>query len=188
MKSFLVCSTLLAAVAANTCDDCTAVVTVLANGLVSDESIAQQQATLVGGLCPTSENPAECEAGLPHLWKAIALALWPGYYDPPAEWMCGPTCAAPEEVDMTCDACTSGIKASISQLLSPAAMDAIITEFINSDLCESLGNDPRCPDIVDAVLRNGLPLLAADAKPDDFTQACNAAKPGTCPARKMTVF
>ena len=41
-------------------------------------------------------------------------------------------------------------------------MDAIITEFLNSDLCESLGNDPRCPDVIDAVLRNGLPLLAAD--------------------------
>ena len=41
-------------------------------------------------------------------------------------------------------------------------MDAIVTEFLNSDLCESLGNDPRCPDIIDAVLRNGLPLLAAD--------------------------
>ena len=49
-------------------------------------------------------------------------------------------------------------------------MDAIVTEFINSDLCESLGNDPRCPDVIDAVLRNGLPLLAADAKLDDFTQ------------------
>ena len=49
-------------------------------------------------------------------------------------------------------------------------MDAIITEFLNSDLCESLGNDPRCPDVIDAVLRNGLPLLAADAKPDDFKQ------------------
>lgn len=24
--------------------------------------------------------------------------------------MCGPMCAAPEEVDMTCDACTMGIK------------------------------------------------------------------------------
>ena len=47
MKSFLVCSTLLAVVAANTCDDCTAVVTVLANGLVSDESIANQQVGLV---------------------------------------------------------------------------------------------------------------------------------------------
>ena len=49
-------------------------------------------------------------------------------------------------------------------------MDAIVSEFINSDLCESLGNDPRCPDVIDAVLRNGLPLLAADAKPDDFKQ------------------
>ena len=46
MKLFLLCSTLLAAVAANTCDDCTAVVTVLANGLVSDESIANQQVHL----------------------------------------------------------------------------------------------------------------------------------------------
>ena len=41
-------------------------------------------------------------------------------------------------------------------------MDAIVNDFINSDLCESLGNDPRCPDVIDAVLRNGLPLLAAD--------------------------
>ena len=85
-------------------------------------------------------------------------------------------------------------------------MDAIITEFLNSDLCESLGNDPRCPDIIDAVLRNGLPLLAADEYANgDFgkvsidkkkkqdalhnsPQACNAAKPGTCPARRMTIF
>jgi len=49
-------------------------------------------------------------------------------------------------------------------------MDAIVSDFINSDLCESLGNDPRCPDVIDAVLRNGLPLHAADAKPDDFKQ------------------
>ena len=86
-------------------------------------------------------------------------------------------------------------------------MDAIITEFSNSDLCESLGNDPRCPDVIDAVLRNGLPLLAADEYANgDFEkvlidkksssthdlhnspQACNAAKPGTCPARRMTIF
>ena len=43
MKALLVCSTLIVAIAANTCDDCTAIVTVLANGLVSDESIANQQ-------------------------------------------------------------------------------------------------------------------------------------------------
>ena len=37
---------------------------------------------MVGGLCPTSENPAECQAGLPDLWEAIAMLLVPGYYDP----------------------------------------------------------------------------------------------------------
>ena len=36
------------------------------------------------------------------------------------------------------------------------------------------GGDERCPQILDAVLRNGLPLLAADAKPDDFTQVSRA--------------
>ena len=34
-----------------------------------------------------------------------------------AEWMCGPTCAAPEDVSMTCDQCVNGIKASIDQLV-----------------------------------------------------------------------
>jgi len=189
MKAFIFSSALLAMAVANSCDDCTAVVNVLAMGLVSDASIANQQAILVGGLCPTSENPAECEAGLPDFWKAIALALWPGYYDPPAEWMCGPICAAPEDTDMTCDDCTSGIQATIDQLLSAEIMDGVVDAFVNGDFCETNGGgDERCPQIVDAVLRNGLPLLAADAKPDDFKQACDAAKPGTCTVRKMTIF
>merc|ERR1712212_1474093 len=177
MKTFIFSSALLAIAAANTCDDCTAVVNTLGIGLVSDESIADQQAILVGGLCPTSENPAECEAGLPDLWKAIALALWPGYYDPAAEWMCGPTCAAPEDVDMTCDGCVAGIQASIDQLLSAEAMDLVVDGFVNSDFCDQVGGGERCPDILDAA-----------SNPDDFKAACNAAKPGTCAARKMTIF
>merc|ERR1719239_19505 len=148
MKAFIFSSALLALAAANSCDDCTAVVNVL----------------------------------------AMALALWPVYYDPPIEWMCGPLCAAPEDTDMTCDDCTSGIQASIDQLLSAEAMDLVVDTFVNSAFCGALGGDERCPQIVEAVLRNGLPLLAADAKPDDFTQACNAAKPGTCTARKITLF
>ena len=43
MKAFIFSSALLAIAVANTCDDCTAVVNVLAMGLVSDESIAEQQ-------------------------------------------------------------------------------------------------------------------------------------------------
>ena len=36
---------------------------------------------LVAGLCPGAEDPAECEAGLPDFWRAIAALLWPGYWD-----------------------------------------------------------------------------------------------------------
>ena len=43
MKAFVFSSALLAIVAANNCDDCTAVVNILAMGLVSDGEIAKQQ-------------------------------------------------------------------------------------------------------------------------------------------------
>ena len=46
MKAFIFSSALLALAAANTCDDCTAVVSSLAMRLVSDESIAGQQVVL----------------------------------------------------------------------------------------------------------------------------------------------
>ena len=29
--------------------------------------------------------------------------------------MCGPTCAAPEDVDMTCDGCVAGIQVTLVQ-------------------------------------------------------------------------
>ena len=66
MKAFLVCSTLIVAIAANTCDDCTAIVTVLANGLVSDESIANQQ---VGAHSPCLK---QCFINRPSLLRVFA--------------------------------------------------------------------------------------------------------------------
>ena len=56
-------------------------------------------------------------------------------------------------------------------------MDGVVDAFVNSSFCDDLGDaggGERCPQIVDTVLRNGLPLLAADAKPDDFTQVSRA--------------
>merc|ERR1712110_1165821 len=83
--------------AADTCSDCTAVVSTIAARLSSEESIAQQGAMLVGGLCPSQEDPALCEASLPEFWSMVAAVLWPGYWDPTAEWMCAVACAAPED-------------------------------------------------------------------------------------------
>merc|ERR1712203_480846 len=104
MKAFIF-SALLALVAADTCTDCTAVISVVAERISSEESIAAQQGILVGSLCPATEDVAECEANLPGFWAAIAAILWPGYWDPNAQWMCAPTCEAPEDIAMTCVAC-----------------------------------------------------------------------------------
>merc|ERR1712172_183051 len=102
---------------ADSCSDCTAVVSTIAARLSSEESIAAQQGILVGGLCPTAEDVAGCEASLPGFWAAIAELLRPGYWDPTADWMCAPSCAAPEDTVMTCDDCTMGIQMAIDQLL-----------------------------------------------------------------------
>merc|ERR1712055_480163 len=126
MRAFIFSSVLLALAAADTCSDCTVVVSTIAARLTSEESIASQQAILVGGLCPTAEDVAGCEANLPGFWAQIAAILWPGYWDPSAEWMCAPLCAAPEDTVMTCDDCMMGIQAAVDQLLSEAAMDAIV--------------------------------------------------------------
>ena len=48
--------------------------------------LSQFQAILVGGLCPGTDDPAECEANLPGFWAQIAALLWPGYWDPNVSW------------------------------------------------------------------------------------------------------
>merc|ERR1719460_1466333 len=184
MKAFIF-SAVLALAAADTCTDCTAVVNFIAARLTTEESIAAQSAVLVGGLCPTTEDPAECEANLPGFWAGIAAILWPGYYDPNAEWQCGPICEAPEDTVMTCDDCKMGLQADIDQLLATETLDAIV-EILSGDFCASTGDD-RCPEFVDVVIRQGLPMLAAAGADGDFSEACNAAVEGTCPS-KLRLF
>merc|ERR1711962_1979551 len=126
---------------------------------MTEESIAYQQGILVSGLCPEAENVAECEEALPGFWAQIADLLWPGYWDPSAEWMCGPICAAPQDTTMTCDDCKMGIQAAIDQLLEPDVLDAIVGE-ITPAICEGNPTE-QCPAAVDGVIRQGLPMLAA---------------------------
>merc|ERR1711971_1354415 len=185
MKAFILSSALLAVAMADSCTDCTAVVSTIAARLSSEESIAAQQGILVGGLCPTAEDVAGCEANLPGFWAAIAELLWPGDWDPTADWMCAPSCAAPEDTVMTCDDCTMGIQMAIDQLLAAEPLDAIVG-FLSGDFCTSMGDD-RCPEFVDVVIRQGLPMLAAAGADGDLSQASNAAVEGTCPA-KFSLF
>merc|ERR1712039_1044166 len=164
MKVLILTSAMLALAASDSCTDCTAVVSHIAGRLSTPESLAAQGEILVGELCPGAPDPEACVSGLPGLWNQIAAILWPGYWDPTAEWMCAEICAAPEDTTMTCDDCKMGIQAAIDQLLSEAAMDAIV-EAIAPIICQ------------------GLPALVAAGSDGDFGQACNGAVEGTCPAR-----
>ena len=64
------------------------------------------------------------------------------------------------------------MNSGLDQLLSAEAMDAVVDVFVNSDFCDAINGDERCPEIVEAVLRNGLPLLAAAA--DNMEQVSRA--------------
>merc|ERR1711944_238822 len=181
MKVLILTSAMLALAASDSCSDCTAVVSHIAGRLSTPESLAAQGEILVGELCPGAPDPEACVSGLPGLWNQIAAILWPGYWDPTADWMCADMCAAPEDTVMTCDNCKMGIQRAIDQLLDEGTLDTIVDILANGDFCASMADD-RCPAIVDVVIRQGLPMLAsADA---DFSEVCNAAVAGTCPARR----
>merc|ERR1712130_143958 len=104
-------------------------------------------------------DPALCEANLPGFWANIAAILWPGYWAPSADWMCAPICEAPEDTVMTCGDCKMGIQVGIGQMLAPETLDTIV-EFLSGDFCASTGED-RCPEFVDVVIRQGLPMIYA---------------------------
>merc|ERR1712107_833447 len=150
----------------------------------SVEDINYQQDVLVAALCPRSEDPAECEASPPDFWRAIALRLWPGYYDPEAEWMCAPPFQDPQDHILTCEECVQGLKASIDQLADPRSIDVIVERFLKSDCCFTIP-DERCPQFLEAVLREGIPVLAETSNPEEYPPFCEAVLPGTCPARNM---
>jgi hypothetical protein len=87
-----------AAPAKPTCEDCHSLVSAISAFSTSQEGIARQVDVLLSKVCPKSSNPEECLEGLPAFWTEIAQGLWPEYYNPEAEWMCGQkdVCGGPD--------------------------------------------------------------------------------------------
>merc|ERR1711879_466241 len=209
MKVLIITSAMLALAASDSCSDCTAVTSYIASGLTTPESLTAQGEILVGELCPGSPDPDGCVSTLPGLWTQIAAVLWPGYFDPTAEWMCAGICAAPQDTTMTCNDCKMGIQIAFEQLLSEAVMDAIVEGFTPA-ICQDTPTD-ECFDAVDGIIRYGVPIIVTvlaeygepveqvllltigdvSRGPDSGWKmaleslTCNNAVPGTCPARKL---
>ena len=71
------------------CESCTAVVNSLAKHMTSADSIAAQTEILLSEICPTAPDSDQCTEELPGFWTRVALVLWPKYYDPQEDFMCG---------------------------------------------------------------------------------------------------
>ena len=121
-------------------------------------------------------------------------------------------------------------QASINQLVEPRTIDTIVERFIvniiciitimitiiiairflASDFCSTIP-DERCPEFLEAVLRQGLPALVGSSNPDEYPQVfsrkknsseilfrdlyqiiffqfCNFVLPGTCPGKQSLLF
>jgi hypothetical protein len=100
MKFLLALSALLAFASAadpEGCEDCKAVVMTLSAYLTSQESVNNQVDLLLAEVCPQAQSPDDCVEKLPAFWGRVAMVMWPGYYNPEAEWMCATEeiCGAP---------------------------------------------------------------------------------------------
>merc|ERR1712002_1103654 len=151
-------SVLLLASAEPTCDDCYAVVKSAAAYLTSEESVSKQVDILVAGVCPQVDDADTCVARLPEFWGQIASVLWPGYYDPTADWMCQGCKTAVR--DVTCDECVGGL-----------AGDGFCGQ----------GEDPAaCSEAIKVLIPLALPMLVASWDETVAAAVCNDAIPGTC--------
>ena len=73
---------------------------------------------------------------------------------------------------MTCDECIAGVMKSQEQLLNPKTIDYLVDQLANGDFCASI-DDERCPEVVDTVIRMGLPLLAAQGDTSELPEVGN---------------
>ena len=101
--------------------------------LTSHEILEYQVGVILFQVCPQVEDPYDCVAQLPAFWSRIALVLWPGYYSPEAEWMCGSGAGSAKSV--TCDECLDGIQASIDQLFSGDFVSGIVAALSGDGFC-----------------------------------------------------
>ena len=80
---------------------------------------------------------------------------------------------------MSCEQCQQGITASIDHLLEDDTIDYLVEWLQGDGLCAA-SEDDRCPGAVDAVIRQGLPLMAEYVHHSELNKLCNLAVEGTC--------
>merc|ERR1712212_164760 len=147
--------------------------------LTSEESVGKQVDILLADVCPQVENADECVEGLPDFWAQIAQVMWPGYYNPEADWMCAFLCSEVEVRDISCEECFQGIQNGVDQLLLPETIQAIV-DALSGDFCAATEEPDRCADAIAVLIPLALPALTANPDQEVGAMICNNAIPDLC--------
>merc|ERR1712126_350375 len=167
----------------NSVPDDHGLVPTISASLTSKEGIARQVEVLLSKVCPKTSEPEKCQEQLPAFWTEIAEGLWPEYYNPSAEWMCGGTgvCGGPEAGPLTCNGCKAGINLSITQLLSDEVVKNVIEELSGDEGCGQEEQAEKCRAVIAELIPLALPAIASSYDEEkDAPEICNVAVQGIC--------
>merc|ERR1719244_340582 len=87
---------------------------------------------------------------LPEFWTQVASALWPGYWNPEAKWMCAQPswlCGPPAARGVTCEECEEGLMMAIEQLVSEEAVTVIVDALSGPRFCAAEADPETCADV-----------------------------------------
>merc|ERR1711931_388046 len=166
-----------------TCDDCNAVVEATGAYLASDDAVQWQIDTILQTVCPTLENPDECVEGIPEFWLMVARVLWPGYWNPEAEWMCAQEglCGPPAPRDINYEECQEGIMLAIEQMQSDEFIAGIKEALSGPAFCGTEPDPELCGRVIDVLFPAVLIAFSENSGPELWSPVCNQAIPDTCP-------
>merc|ERR1739838_133814 len=186
MKIFIVLAAFLSLASSGwTCYECQAVVKALAKDLTSEQSIQDQVNLLLAEVCPVAEDVDQCVEQLPEFWTKIAMTLWPLYYNPDEDFMCGVwTICGPSTRTVTCKQCLSGVRATMDQLLSEDFVSGIVYWLSGEGFCGAEEDPELCAKTIEDLIPAALSVFYAAGVADEGygPMICNEAIPDTCPA------
>merc|ERR1711915_32461 len=161
-------------------EDCVALISTISNYLTTPEIMDYQVQFLVSQLCPMTENPDECVEDLSQFWPRVAKVMWPGYYSPNEEWMCGDN-SAPQVFSITCGECLEQIQTTLDQLVSEEFISGIVSALSGDAFCGMEDDIDKCSSAIEALIPVALPALVGIYNVYDIgVPVCNSAMPGTC--------
>merc|ERR1712198_26404 len=164
-----------------TCDDCLVFSGNMQTHLMSAESVGEQTELLIGSLCPTSPDPAQCEEGFKYFWSQVAAAMYPVFLEPGS--ICGQLGACKVKTlvgEPTCDECKGSMDALAKIIGSESQIDEVISFLKGDGLCAGSPYQAECEQFAELAMPYAMPVLAQLLIETADEHCCEQSPSGVC--------